>query len=82
MKRPLVRLTFGAFLFGFCYSVTVVWYYLAVGDHDRNRAAVVDLLLGFLAIGSLQAWEASGRRFAVLVAEVLGMAVGTYWAAR
>lgn len=74
------RLAIFAFLFGLVYSEVVVAYYLALKPETAARAAFIDLALGFLAIGSLQAWELSGRRFNVLVAEVVGMSLGTYLA--
>lgn len=76
------RYTLWAFCFGLYYSVVVVWYTLNVMAHQASRAATVDLILGLLAIGSLQAWEASGRKFSVLLAEVVGMSLGTWIAAR
>lgn len=76
----MTRLCVGAFLFGLMYSLVVVRYYQSIGAHDKLGAAGTDLLLGFLAVGTLQAWETSGRRMGVLIAEVLGMSVGSYLA--
>lgn len=78
----LKRLRAFAFCFGLVYSEVVVAYYLSLKPETAFRAAVIDLALGFLAIGSLQAWELSGRRFSVLVSEVVGMSLGTWIAAR
>jgi hypothetical protein len=76
------RLLLAAFAFGLIYSLVFVTYVAALQARSALNAAVIDLQLGFLAIGSLQAWEASGRQFKVLAAEVLGMSVGSYCAVR
>ena len=70
----------GAFLFGLIYSVVVVRYYQTISAHNKFGAAYTDLLLGLLAVGTLEAWEASGRKTRVLLSEVLGMALGSYLA--
>lgn len=75
-----MRLILGAFCFGFLYSIIVVRYYQTIGAHDKMGAAFTDLLLGLLAVGTLQAWEDSGRKPIVLLSEVVGMSVGSYLA--
>lgn len=82
MPPNLTRLSIAASIFGIAYSIICVQYYLAISRHAPWDAAVVDLQLGFLAVGSLQAWENSGRRFVVLAAEVLGMAFGSFVAVK
>ena len=71
---------FGAFCFGLCYSLVIVRYYQTIGAHDKLGAAGTDILLGMLGVGTLTAWENSGRQTRVLVAEVVGMSVGSYLA--
>ena len=86
MNRTLIRFTIPmwlmAFGFGLYYSIVVVWYYQSITAEEALRAGVIDLLLAVLAIGSLQAWESSGRKFHVLVSEAIGMALGSYLAVR
>lgn len=77
-----MRLAIAALLFGLIYSIICVEYYQAISRRAPWDAAIVDLQLGFLAVGSLKAWDDSGRKFIVLAAEVLGMAVGSYVAVR
>ena len=76
------RLELAAFLFGAILSWVVVAYYIAIDTRDPNRAAITDFLFGFLGTGSLYAWEQSGRRFSVLLAEVVGTSLGSWCAVR
>ena len=75
-----MRAILAAFLFGAIYEWVVVSYYLAIGSRHALQAGIISTELGFLAIGTLWAWEVSGRRFRVLAAEAVGMGVGS-WAA-
>lgn len=77
MKRT-VQYALAAFLFGLIYDWVVVRYYQSIDAGLAWNAALISMELGFLGIGSLQAWDQSGRRFVVLAAEVVGMGVGTY----
>ena len=72
------RLLLGAFCFGLIYSLVFVRYQQTIIAHSRWGAAYTDFLLGMLGVGSLHAWEASGRKMSVLVSEVVGMSVGSY----
>lgn len=72
----------GSFLFGAAYSVVVVYFYQAVTERRPLRASAYDLLIGGLAVAPFQAWSMAGNSVWVLMAEVLGSAVGTYFALR
>ena len=76
------RLALAALLFGAIYDWVVVRYYQAVGAERALEAGIVSMELGLLAIGTLWAWEQSGRKPYVLLAEVAGMGIGTYLAVR
>lgn len=78
--RPIARLMIGAAFFGFVYSLVFVRYQQTIIAHSRWGAAYTDFLLGMLGVGSLHAWEASGRKMSVLVSEVVGMSLGSYLA--
>jgi hypothetical protein len=68
----------GAFAFGLCYSVAVVYFYRAVNDRRPLRAAGYDLLIGSLTVAPFQFWALSGNSAWVLASEVAGSALGTY----
>jgi len=77
-----VKLSLAAFAFGCIYDWVLVTYLKAVDAHLALQAGIVSLELGFLGIGSLWAWDMSGRKFRVLAAEAIGMAAGSYLAVR
>ena len=56
----LTRLSLAGTVFGFAYSVVCVSYYTAISRRAAWDAGVVDLQLGFLAVGSCRCGESRG----------------------